>query len=92
MMKKNDPSPEKHGKASASRSRKRSEAAKEQELREAAREKADKNILRITYAFAALFIGMCLYLGWFLQVDSETVINSSYNARLDRFSDRIVRG
>ena len=33
MMKKNDPSPEKHGKASAFRSRKRSEAAKEQELR-----------------------------------------------------------
>ena len=65
MMKKNDPSPEKHWKASASRSRKRSEAAKEQELREAAREKADKNILRITYAFAALFIGMCLYLGFF---------------------------
>ena len=66
MMKKNDPSPEKHGKASASRSRKRSEAAKEQELREAAREKADKNILRITYAFAALFIGMCcIWAGFF---------------------------
>lgn len=92
MMKKNDPSPEKRGKASISRSRKRSGAEKERELKEASREKADKNILRITYAFAALFIGMCLYLGWFLQIDSENVINSSYNARLDRFSDRIVRG
>ena len=92
MTKKSDPSPEKRRKAPASRSRKRSEAAKEQEIKASAREKADKNILRITYAFAALFIGMCLYLGWFLQVDSETVINSSYNARLDRFSDRIVRG
>ena len=92
MMKKNDPSPETRGKASASRSRKRSGDTEERELREASRERSDKNILRITYAFAALFIGMCLYLGWFLQFDSETVINSSYNARLDRFSDRIVRG
>ena len=32
------------------------------------------------------------YLGYFLQVKSEDVINNSYNARLDSFSDRIVRG
>ena len=31
-------------------------------------------------------------MGYFLQVRSEDVINNSYNARLDRFSDRIVRG
>ena len=32
------------------------------------------------------------YFGYFLQVQSETVINNSYNARLDSFSDRIIRG
>ena len=31
-------------------------------------------------------------MGYLLQVRSEHVINNSYNARLDRFSDRIVRG
>ena len=67
-------------------------AREERERKAVAREKADRNILRITYVFAALFIGMCIYFGWFLQFDSENVINSSYNVRLDRFSDRIVRG
>lgn len=67
-------------------------AREERERKAVAREKTDRNILRITYVFAALFIGMCIYFGWFLQFDSENVINSSYNVRLDRFSDRIVRG
>ena len=40
----------------------------------------------------ALFLGLAAYLGYFLQVKSEDVINNSYNARLDSFSDRIVRG
>ncbi|MDO5551569.1 MAG: penicillin-binding protein 2, partial [Lachnospiraceae bacterium] len=40
----------------------------------------------------AAFLGLILYFGYFLQITSEEVINNSYNARLDRFSDRIVRG
>ena len=35
---------------------------------------------------------MAVYLGYFIQVGSEDVINNSYNARLDSFSDRIFRG
>ena len=35
---------------------------------------------------------MAAYLGWFIQFKSENVIGSSYNARLDQFSDRIIRG
>lgn len=54
--------------------------------------KANKNILGITYLTVALFLGLAVYLGYFLQVRSEDVINNSYNARLDSFSDRIVRG
>lgn len=54
--------------------------------------KANRNILLITYAAAALFAGLMVYFGWFLQVRSEDVINNSYNARLDSFSDRVVRG
>lgn len=51
------------------------------------RAKANKNILKLTYGFAALFIMMAAYLGWFIQFKSENVIGSSYNARLDQFSD-----
>lgn len=52
----------------------------------------NKNILRVTYGVAAVFAAMILYFGYFLQFESENVIGSSYNARLDSFSDRIVRG
>lgn len=54
--------------------------------------KANRNILLITYLAAALFIGLMVYFGWFLQLKSEDVINNSYNARLDSFADRVVRG
>ena len=54
--------------------------------------KANSCILGITYLMVALFLGLAVYMGYFLQVRSEDVINNSYNARLDRFSDRIVSG
>lgn len=55
-------------------------------------EKSNKNILRITYVVVALFIGMIGYQGYFLVFQREDAINNTYNARLDSFSDRIVRG
>ena len=54
--------------------------------------KANNCILGITYLMVALFLGLAVYMGYFLQVRSEDVINNSYNARLDSSSDRIVRG
>lgn len=54
--------------------------------------KANKNILFMTYVMVGLFVCMIGYFGYFLQFKSEEIINNSYNARLDRFSDRIVRG
>lgn len=53
---------------------------------------ANRNIMILTYAVLAAFLGLIFYFGYFLQVTSEEVINNSYNARLDRFSDRIIRG
>ena len=67
------------------------EEAYQAELEER-REKTRSCILYVTYAFTLLFIVMIGYFGWFLQVRSQNVIGSSYNARLDRFSDRVVRG
>lgn len=54
--------------------------------------KANKSILCMTYVMVGLFVCMIGYFGYFLQFKSEDVINNSYNARLDRFSDRIRRG
>ncbi len=54
--------------------------------------KANKSILFTTYLMVLLFVGMIGYFGFFLQVKSEDTINNAYNARLDRFADRIVRG
>ncbi len=60
--------------------------------RSAPNPKANKSILLITYVVVGIFLCLLGYLGYFLQVQSENVINNSYNARLDSFSDRIVRG
>ena len=60
--------------------------------KKSAEQKADRSILCITYVMVGLFVCLMGYFGYFLQVQSETVINNSYNARLDSFSDRIIRG
>lgn len=60
--------------------------------RERPNPKANRSILFLTYMIIAVLIGMVVYFGYFLQVQSEGVINNSYNARLDRFSDRVIRG
>ena len=54
--------------------------------------KANRNILKLTYVMVALFLALIAYMGYFLQMKREDVINNSYNARLDSFADRIVRG
>ncbi len=54
--------------------------------------KANRSILFLTYMVLAVLVGMMAYFGYFLQVESEDVINNPYNKRLERFSDRIFRG
>ncbi len=54
--------------------------------------KANHQILILTYGIVLLFMGLVVYYGYFLQVKSDSVINNSYNARLDSFADRVVRG
>ena len=52
----------------------------------------NKNILHVTYGVVGVFAALTLYFGYFIQFRSEEVINNSYNARLNSFADRIVRG
>lgn len=60
--------------------------------REKPNPKANKSILLITYVIVGIFVCMIGYFCFFLQVKSESVINNSYNARLDLFEKRIIRG
>lgn len=55
-------------------------------------DRSNKNILVLTYGVVLLFAVMIGYEGYFLAFQREDVINNTYNARLDSFSDRIVRG
>ncbi|RGY97806.1 penicillin-binding transpeptidase domain-containing protein [Clostridium sp. AM58-1XD] len=54
--------------------------------------KTNRNILRFAYIVVGLFICVIAYMAYFVQVRSESVINNTYNARLNLFSDRMVRG
>ena len=54
--------------------------------------KANHHILILTYGVVLLFVGLAVYFGYFLLAKSDSVINNSYNARLDSFADRVVRG
>lgn len=53
---------------------------------------SNKNILRLTYFTALVFALMTGYLVWFIQVESENVMNNSYNARIGHLSDQVIRG
>lgn len=46
----------------------------------------------IAYFFTGIFIAMIGYFCYFQIAKSESFINSPYNARLDHFSDRVIRG
>ena len=54
--------------------------------------KANKNILRLAYAVAGVFACLVLYLGYFLQFESDSVINNAYNPRVDLLAQRVVPG
>ena len=54
--------------------------------------RANKNILWFAYGVVGVFAAMGLYMGVFLQFQSEDVINNPYNARIAGMADRVVRG
>ena len=56
------------------------------------RRRARRNIGAVTLFFTALFAGLIGYYAYFIQFRAPTIIGSSYNPRLDKFADRVVRG
>ncbi len=65
---------------------------KRKKREKADRQKADENILRLVYGVVFLFLWLMAYIGYFLMVQREDVINNAYNARLDNFAQRVERG
>lgn len=49
--------------------------------------RANKNILWFAYGVVGVFAAMGLYMGAFLQFQSEDVINNPYNARIVGMAD-----
>ena len=54
--------------------------------------KANRNILWFVYAAIFLFLAMGIYVGYFLVVKSDTVVDKPYNSRATIFQDRVTRG
>ena len=54
--------------------------------------KANKNILSLAYVVAGIFVCMLLYLGYFIQFESGTAINNTYNPRVNLLAEKVVRG
>lgn len=54
--------------------------------------KANRAILFFAYVTVILFLGMAARLGYFLQKESEDVINNPYNARISNMETHTVRG
>jgi peptidoglycan glycosyltransferase len=56
------------------------------------REKANTQILQITYIFVFLFLALIAYMVKFVMFDSSEVISNAYNKRQNSFKEKVIRG
>lgn len=56
------------------------------------KKKENREILVILYVFMAMFMGLIAYLIVFTYRDGSTVVNSSYNKRLNMLANHVYRG
>ena len=61
-------------------------------MKKSARQKTDRSILCLVYLVVFLFLCLIGYMGYFLVIPRENVINNPYNARLDSFARTVERG
>ncbi len=57
-----------------------------------AKKARNKETVAITYSFLAVFIALCAYFAYFVQVEGVDFSNNSYNSRLSSLSEYIIRG
>ena len=89
-LKKKDTRVKKQIKKPREKERKESEIKKD--ISKKSEKGVDRNILRMTYLFIGLFVLLIGYMGYFLIVQKDSVINHSANQRIDKQAERIVRG
>ena len=53
---------------------------------------SNREIGFVTYLFIGIFLVMLVYLGYYTQVKSKTVINNTYNKRQTLLESRLIRG
>ena len=54
--------------------------------------RTNREYTNVLWIITGVFVLMVGYLVWFQIVDSRDVINNPYNARLDTFEEKVVRG
>lgn len=52
----------------------------------------NRQVLKVAYLFAGLFLVLMVYIGYFVVVDSEEIITNPRNQRQDMFAKSIIRG
>ncbi len=55
-------------------------------------ERQNKEILRVTYFFVALFIAVIGYLVYFQIKDGASIASSELNARVEKFNETVIKG
>ena len=56
------------------------------------KKKSNQSIVAFIYFFALLFFGMIAYMIYFIGFRAEDLMGNSYNARMDVFNNRFIRG
>lgn len=52
----------------------------------------NRQILKVAYLFAGVFLALMVYIGYFVSVDSKDIITNPRNQRQDMFAKSVVRG
>lgn len=64
----------------------------EEKVPEKREDRTNRDIMRITYIFVGLFVLLLGYFSYFIAMDSDEVINNSYNQRQDLLAKQVTRG
>ena len=75
---------------SADNRRRHRRRTKETGLRQERR--SNKEFAVVTYLFLAIFLAWVIYFVWFMLFRAESILNNSYNARLDVYEEQVIRG
>ncbi len=65
---------------------------KQKKSKKKGKKKSKREYTNVLLLFTGIFALLIAYLGWFQAMQSRSVINNSYNARLEILEDEVIRG